>query len=161
MITRTAIELPKRTKMSYEEYLEHASETRLMEWVDGEVIEYMPAGYLHQNIIRFLLALLNSFVETFQLGVVLPAPFETKLWSNGPSREPDILFISQEQLSKLTNKRFEGSPDLVVEVVSPGSVSEDRVRKFSHYEQAGVLRTLEKFNVTKGASCEINEGMKT
>jgi hypothetical protein len=28
-------ELPKRTKMSYEEYLEHASETRIVEWVDG------------------------------------------------------------------------------------------------------------------------------
>jgi len=31
-----------------------------------------------------------------------------------------------------------GAPDLVIEVVSPGSVREDRVRKFTEYEQAGV-----------------------
>lgn len=138
MITKTGIDLPKRTKMSYEEYLEYANETRIMEWVDGEVIEYMPAGYLHQNIVRFLLALLNSFVEMMQLGIILPAPFETKLWADGPAREPDIIFVSQKQLNKLTDRRFEGAPDLAVEIVSPGSVSEDRVRKFNHYEQAGV-----------------------
>ena len=53
-------------------------------------------------------------------------------------REPDILFISHGNLDGLQKARFEGAPDLAVEIVSPGSVSEDRVRKFSHYEQAGV-----------------------
>jgi Uma2 family endonuclease len=124
--------------MSYEEYLEYASESRIVEWVDGEVIEYMPAGYPHQNIVRFLLTLLNSFVEFFQLGLVLPAPFETRLWPGGPSREPDLLFINHDNRDSLKSTHYEGAPDLVVEVVSPGSVAEDKVRKFTHYEQAGV-----------------------
>ncbi len=138
MITRTGTELPKRTKMSYEEYLEYASNTRIVEWVGGEAIEYMPAGYLHQNIVSFLDALLRSFVQFFQLGRIVIAPFEVKLWENGPSREPDLLFISHDNQDGLKTAHYEGAPDLVVEVVSPGSVSEDRVRKFSHYEQAGV-----------------------
>ena len=50
----------------------------------------------------------------------------------------DLVFIRQENLSKLTPERFEGGPDLVIEIISPGSVSEDRVRKFTQYEQAGV-----------------------
>jgi Uma2 family endonuclease len=38
----------------------------------------------------------------------------------------------------LSDLRFTGAPDLVIEVVSPGSVREDRVRKFTEYEAAGV-----------------------
>jgi len=68
----------------------------------------------------------------------LYAPLEVKLWPDGPAREPDILFIRQEHLEGLTDRRFEGAPDLVIEIVSTSSVSEDRVRKFTEYERAGV-----------------------
>ncbi len=129
---------PQRLKMSYEEYLETASETRIMEWVNGEGIIYMPPIYQHQEIIRFLSGLLSAFVQFFDLGTVILAPFEVKLWPGGPSREPDLIFIAQKNLSGLTDKRFAGSPDLLVEIISPGSVTEDRVRKFTEYEQAGV-----------------------
>lgn len=129
---------PQRLKMSYEEYLEAASGTRIMDWVNGEGIIYMPPIYQHQNITSFLDALLRSFIEFFNLGVLIPAPFEVKLWPGGPSREPDLIFIASENLAHLSDKRFEGCPDLLVEIISPGSVTEDRVRKFTEYEQAGV-----------------------
>lgn len=61
-----------------------------------------------------------------------------KLWPGGPAREPDIIFVRSENRSQLTSRRFKGAPDLIVEVVSPGSVTEDRVHKFREYEQAGV-----------------------
>jgi Uma2 family endonuclease len=131
-------EAPQRQKMSYEEYLAFASDGQIAEWVDGEVIIYMPPLYDHQNLVSLLDALLRSFVQFFSLGVIVPAPFEVKLWPGGPSREPDIIFISNNHLPRLTSKRFEGGPDLIVEVISPGSVTEDRVRKFTEYEQAGV-----------------------
>jgi Uma2 family endonuclease len=63
---------------------------------------------------------------------------EVKLWPDGPSREPDILFVGQDNLSRIGDKRFDGAPDLIVEVVSPTSVTLDRIRKFREYEQAGV-----------------------
>lgn len=78
------------------------------------------------------------FVQFFKLGAIIPAPFEVKLWPDGPSREPDLLFVSNENQAKLTDKRFKGGPDLVIEIISPGSVTEDRVYKFEEYEKAGV-----------------------
>jgi Uma2 family endonuclease len=133
--------VPQRLKMSYEKYLEYtvdASDSRIIEWVDGEVIYYMPPLDIHQNISRFLTILLDAYIEFFDLGVLRYAPLEVKLWPDGPAREPDILFIAQHNRSGLTDKRFEGGPDLVVEIVSTSSVTEDRVYKFTEYERAGV-----------------------
>jgi Uma2 family endonuclease len=129
---------PQRLEMSYEEYLEFATDSEVVEWVDGEVISYMPPTDRHQDLSRFLSALLDSFVQFFKLGVLRYAPLEVKLWPDGPSREPDIFFIANDHLTQLTTERFEGAPDLIIEIISPGSVSEDRVRKFTQYEQAGV-----------------------
>jgi Uma2 family endonuclease len=127
-----------RRRASYEEYLATASETRIVEWVDGEIIEYMPPNVVHQKVTWLLFRLLAEFVETLDLGLVGAGPMEIKLWSGGPSREPDVFYIAERQLSSLEEHRYVGPPDLVVEVVSPGSVREDRVRKFTEYEQAGV-----------------------
>lgn len=139
MATKTIEQVaPQRIKMSYQEYLDFADEIHIAEWVEGEVLVYMPPVEIHQNIIRFLSFLLDSFAEFFNLGALLFAPFEVKLWPDGPSREPDIFFVTREKIHKLTTKRFEGAPDLIIEIISPSSVSEDRVRKFREYEQAGV-----------------------
>lgn len=123
---------------TYEEYLSVAAETRIVEWADGEIIEYMPPNAIHQKITWFLFNLLSAFVETLEIGLVGSGPFEVKLWAGGPSREPDVFFLSSGTANELGEQRFVGPPDLVVEVVSPGSVREDRVRKFTEYEQAGV-----------------------
>jgi len=124
--------------MSYEEYLESASDSQIMEWVDGEAIIYMPPMTVHQDIVGFLSNVINNFVAFFDLGRLIFAPFEVKLWPDGPSREPDLLFVSKKNLPHLTTHRYHGGPDLLVEIISPGSVSEDRVRKFRDYERAGV-----------------------
>lgn len=141
-MTATAIPSPAtevmRRRATYEAYLEEASETRVVEWVDGEIIEYMPPSIEHQDLIGFLLQLMAGFVAEFDLGKVVVAPTEVKLWPGGPSREPDLFFVAKARLSGFDKWRFNGAPDLVVEVVSPGSVREDRVRKFTEYEQAGV-----------------------
>lgn len=131
-------QIPQRQKMSYADYLQIAGDAQIMEWVNEEVISYMPPGYKHQEIAGFLFNLLSQFLQIFNLGVMVQAPFEVKLWPDGPAREPDLFFVSQQNLPKLTPERFAGGPDLIIEIISPGSVSEDRVRKFTQYEQAGV-----------------------
>lgn len=140
MATITALErmAPQRSRMSYEEYLDFAGDAQIVDWVDGEVIVYMLPTDEHQDLSRFLSTLLDSFIQFFELGVLRYAPFEVKLWPDGPSREPDIFFIAKDNLAQLTADRFEGGPDLIVEIISPSSVSEDRVREFTQYEQAAV-----------------------
>lgn len=136
--TRVATEEPQRLRMSYEEFLEWADEDTRAEWVEGEAIVYMPPRDEHQSIVEFVYELLAQFVRLFQLGRVRIAPFEVKLWPGGPAREPDVFFLARERMDALGSRRLAGPPDLVVEVVSPGSVQEDRSRKFREYETAGV-----------------------
>ncbi len=127
-----------KRKLSYEEYLALPDDGRIVEWVNGEIITHMPATPLHQNVVIFLIKLLSNYIDRLNLGHLLAAPVEVRLWPNGPAREPDVLFIGRERLAQLTERRFEGGPDLVVEVVSTGSLTIDPVDKFLAYEQANV-----------------------
>lgn len=126
------------TKMTYEEFLAWADEDMWAEWVDGEVIKLSPASKRHQLITQFLATLLQFFVETHQLGIVITAPFQMKTGLDLPGREPDILFISGEHLDRLKNTYLDGPADLVVEIISPESRARDRGDKFYEYEQGGV-----------------------
>lgn len=124
--------------MTYEEFLQWADEDTYAEWVDGEVILLMPPRGTHQDIAFFVAMLFKVYVELTAQGRVRPAPFETFLPSRPASREPDIIVVLGENLQNLTEERFTGAPDLVVEVISEDSVRRDRVEKFLEYEREGV-----------------------
>ncbi|MBM3226962.1 MAG: Uma2 family endonuclease [Candidatus Tectomicrobia bacterium] len=124
--------------MTYEEYLAWADEDGHTEWVNGAVIIHMPPKHAHQVTVAFLLHLLRQFIELFQLGQLLPAPFEMRAVAGGPAREPDLLFVAQAHLSRLSEARLSGPADLVVEVVSDDSVARDRADKFDEYQAAGI-----------------------
>jgi Uma2 family endonuclease len=125
-------------RMSYEEYLAWAGEDVHAEWVNGEVIVQMPPKQPHQRVVAFLVQLMGLFIQLFQLGRLLPAPFEMLATPDGPAREPDLLFVAREHLDRLTEERLNGPADLVVEVVSDDSVARDRADKFYEYQAAEV-----------------------
>ncbi len=127
-----------RLTMSYEEFLAWSDEDTHAEWVDGEVIVFMPPKVAHQKVALFLSRLISEYVEFFLLGEVLTAPFEMRLIPDKLSREPDIAFIAQENLHRLNEDRLEGPADLVVEVISRESAARDRQRKYQEYVQTGV-----------------------
>lgn len=124
--------------MSYDEYLAWADEDVHAEWVAGEVIVHVPPKEAHQEVLTFLATILRLFTTFFRLGRVLVAPFEMKLGSEGPARQPDLLFVASEHLDRLGPDRLNGPADLVVEVVSDESVARDRGEKFYEYQDAGV-----------------------
>ena len=125
-------------KMSYEEFLDWCDEDTLAEWVEGNVIMTSPASSRHQVVTGFLLKVLGVYVEQHNLGLVLSAPFQMKTGSSLPGREPDLLFIAHENLSKLKGTYLEGPADLAVEVVSQESRLRDRGEKLAEYEMGGV-----------------------
>ncbi len=129
---------PVNTRMSYEKYLSWAGEDRFSEWVDGEVIVFMPAKTVHQTLLGFLNRLLGLFVELFQLGSIQVTPFEMRLRKVRASREPDILFVATANIGQLTPERLDGPADLVIEIVSDDSVQRDRRDKYLEYAEAGV-----------------------
>ena len=128
----------QRIAMSYEDFLGTTEDATQAEWVDGEKIVFLPPTDRHQDLLRFLSTLIDTFVELFGLGVTRFAPYEVRLVPGRSSREPDLFFVAKTNLNRITPKRLEGPPDLIVEIISPESVYRDRVDKFDEYEAAGV-----------------------
>jgi Uma2 family endonuclease len=124
--------------MTYEEFLDWSNEDIRAEWVEGRVVFMSPVSRQHQSISRFLLKLISYLVEENGLGEVFYESFQMKTAPNLPGREPDILFVSTANLSRLRPNRVEGPADLVVEIVSPDDPDRDRIAKFGEYQQGGV-----------------------
>jgi Uma2 family endonuclease len=122
--------------MTWEEFLEWHPDSGMAEWVDGEAFVMAPPATNHQLISGFLYRCLNSYAELKGLGIVFVAPVQMKLLRSG--REPDVLFVANENRARIEGLYINGPADLAVEVVSPDSRKRDRVEKFREYEQAGV-----------------------
>lgn len=124
--------------MSYEAFLTELNEDVHAEWVNGETIIFMPPKPDHQRVVRFLSQLLGLFIEHFQLGELFFAPIEMKPTPDSNAREPDILFVAQENLHIISNTKLEGPANLVIEVISPESLKRDLDDKRREYEAEGV-----------------------
>lgn len=127
-----------RGKVSYEQFLEWLDEDTWAEWVDGEIILMSPISGEHQDVGRFLIAVLQIYITRYGLGVLRYEPFQMKTGADLPGRSPDILFVSKQNLHRLKPTYLDGPADLVVEIISPDSEERDRVHKFAEYERGGV-----------------------
>lgn len=124
--------------MTYQDYLQAFDEDAHVEWVQGEAIIFAPATRGHQSLVAYLIQLLGSYIDFFQSGVLLPAPYQMKVSPDSNAREPDLLFVKTENKHYLEEQRLAGVADLVIEVVSPESVKRDNEDKFAEYEAAGI-----------------------
>ena len=67
-------------------------------------------------------------------GVVLDAPIDVHLDENHIV-QPDILYISNDRLHIIVDQKIKGTPDLLVEILSPGTGHRDKVIKKELYER--------------------------
>ncbi|MGH2532190.1 MAG: Uma2 family endonuclease [Thermomicrobiales bacterium] len=131
----------RRLRMTYEEFLASEVSESHAEWVDGEVIVFMPQNVEHHDIVVFLHQVLSLLLRRTGAGKALIAPFEMRL-SSRSSREPDLLYVRREHMNRLDGQRLNGPADLAVEVISPDSVTRDRTEKLAEYEAAGIEEYL-------------------
>ncbi len=89
----------------------------------------------HQMVAFYLCRHLESIAEAAG-GFAFIAPLDTVLADHSVV-QPDVIYVSATRLDVL-GKRIEGAPDLVVEVLSPGSARHDRGGKLRLYAEAGV-----------------------
>lgn len=89
----------------------------------------------HQLVALFLWRHLESIAEAAG-GFAFSAPLDTALADHSVV-QPDVIYVSATRLGVL-GKRIEGAPDLVIEVLSPGSERHDRGGKLSLYAEAGI-----------------------
>lgn len=104
----------------------------------GKVIAMPRPHPRHQAILRELTTELTIYLRTHRIGSAWPE-IDVQM-SAARVYVPDLVFLSAEHSDQYTlgQGRIIGAPDLVVEIVSPASVSRDRVAKFNGYRQAGV-----------------------
>ena len=129
----------ERFRMSFAEYVAwtRAFERR-SEWVDGEVTVFAMPTLYHQRLIAFLVRFLGHLAETHNLGEVFPAGLQMRVRNGRSVREPDVVFVAWDHAHRMTKDRLEGPADLLVEIVSPESISRDRREKLREYEEIGV-----------------------
>lgn len=110
----------------------------------AEVIEntlYMsptPTGQ-HQRILKELLVQLDLTLRETNMGEVFISPLDVFLDEAANAVQPDIFFIRSGNLSIVNpNGHVHGVPDLIIEILSPGNATHDKVRKKDLYEKFGV-----------------------
>jgi Uma2 family endonuclease len=96
-----------------------------------------PANLEHCGLNAWLISLTRTFVEQRDLGLVLTKA-QIRLGAQRSRRVPDIWFLAESRRHLLRESHLEGPPDLVMEIVSPDSVSRDWREKYLEYEAAGV-----------------------
>ena len=131
---------PARTGIKASDYFQLAEyqQHELIQLINGEVIIGMPPVIKHQDIVREILVLLTLFARRLG-GKAYASPIEVRLDDHNVF-EPDVLYIRPNNLTitQLDEKRIIGAPDLVVEVLSPGTAKFDRQEKYQAYEKHGV-----------------------
>lgn len=122
---------------TYEDLVKEFPKETRVELINNEI--YMPPApsFEHQIASKKTFKILDAFVELKQLGQVLYAPFDVLL-DKYTVVQPDILFVSKENLQNISSRGLQGVPDLVVEIISPSTFHRDSVEKYQLYERYGV-----------------------
>ncbi len=134
-----ALLYPMQGQWTQEEYLQLTDSTNwLIEYTAGRIEVLAVPTIEHQLISKFLLLILDAYVERHQLGVAVCAPTRVYLTPD-QYREPDILFNFAAKHAR-SGKRYYQSADLVMEIVSDdrGSRARDCQQKVIDYAAGGI-----------------------
>lgn len=127
----------KRKIFTYQEYLNFPDDRNRYEIHEGELIMVASPITIHQRVHSRLQNKMTSYVENHNLGIVFYAPYDV-VFSNVTVLQPDIFFVSNENKSIITNTNIQGSPNLVVEILSESTYNYDLFDKKAIYEKYGV-----------------------
>jgi Uma2 family endonuclease len=125
------------TPMTFEQYVERFGKADYFELVDGMVVEKPMVQLDHEKLLVWLLTLCHNLCEEKALGIVLGSRTPVRI---NPYRGclPDFLFVRQDNISIVERKGIYGTPDLVMEIVSPGDRRADIFAAETDYRNIGV-----------------------
>ena len=129
--------LQTRHRWTYSDLVALPDDQLRHELIDGEHFVSPSPATAHQEISKRLFLALNTFVERHRLGEVLYAPFDIKL-SAYTVLVPDLVYFTETRFAEIVNeKHATAAPDLVVEILSPGTRRRDLGRKRAVYDRDG------------------------
>lgn len=126
---------------TYKDYILYDENERI-EIIEGKIYNMSPApSRIHQKLITEILFKIRSYIEANNGECeVYPSPFDVILKNDNETIDesknivqPDISVICDK--SKLTDKGCNGSPDMIVEIVSPYNPNNDFIRKLNLYDK--------------------------
>ncbi len=109
------------------------------ELFEGELFVSRAPGLPHQMVLANLLTLIRIFLTQNSIGKTWPTP--GVIFDDLNTAIPDLIFVSDEHIEAIASgERVTGAPDLVIEIISPGTENErrDRTIKRQAYGKFGV-----------------------
>lgn len=124
-----------RTRISAQEYLAQPESKVPTHLLDGEMIVSPAPSTEHQLVVGNLYFLVRTLGAQ---GKAFVAPIDV-YFDEQNIPQPDVLWIAPNNQRVTIERRYiKGAPDLIIEVVSPGTEKMDRGDKFQLYEGYGV-----------------------
>ncbi|WNJ17305.1 Uma2 family endonuclease [Pontibacter sp. G13] len=126
---------------SYADYLKWEGDER-WELIDGEARALAAPTPDHQRVLRRLSFLFEQHLQDRRCEAFfapIDVVFGSKLEPDNKKRnvvQPDLIVVCDPK--KITRRGCEGTPDLVVEILSPATMKRDMNEKFRLYERQGV-----------------------
>lgn len=124
-------------KFTYEDYLLFPDDGKRHELIEGDHYVTPAPKTKHQRISANLLERLHHHIKKNRLGQLFAAPTDVVL-SALDVVQPDLVFIGAARASIITEANINGSPDLVIEILSETTRKTDEIIKRKLYERYGV-----------------------
>jgi len=129
--------IPAKSKLGYEHYVCYPDDGRRHEIIDGDHYVNPAPTTNHQRFSRRIQFQLYDQIEETERGEVFNAPTDLQL-TDHDIVQPDLIVIMRERRLIITPTKIKGTPDLIVEVLSPSTKTNDCVLKKELYERRGV-----------------------
>ena len=95
------------------------------ELIEGELFVSRAPGIPHQRVLHNFQVELELYLKTNRLGIIVPGT--GAVFSEYDAVIPDLIFVRNERWSEVTTgPRVTGAPDIVIEILSPGSENHRR-----------------------------------
>ncbi|MFN8558781.1 MAG: Uma2 family endonuclease [Dehalococcoidia bacterium] len=129
---------PTHDLMTAEQLMRLPDDGMFHELDEGRLICMPPSAFESGRVATLVSFFLLLFVRERDLGTVT-GPDAGVILRRGPDtvRAPDVSFVRRERVTDTGRGYFEGTPDLVVEVLSPSDRYAAVARKMSQYLATG------------------------
>lgn len=131
----TILPVKKATAADYRRLPEGA----LYQLINAELVMSPAQKKSHQEILGEIFLRVGMYLKSHPIGKVYPSPFDVH-FDEENIFQPDICFIVNENLKNFhEDGYYYGSPDMVIEILSPSNAIIDLTEKFRIYERFGVI----------------------
>lgn len=146
-------------RITWAEYLALPEGPPYYEFEDGVLIMMTRPHGRHQKILMRLAGVLDHHIELQQIGSIW-IEILVKFPHHARGYIPDLVYLASEHLAQFWERdgQIHGTPDMIVEVLSPSTRGRDRTQKMQTYQRAGVPwywlieqddLTIEEFELTE------------